>query len=146
MQGRKTINDEIKRVKGPLQPCRITKENPMAQKLIELPAFPNRYGSEAKEIYIHDGYYLLLLGTLNNLNLRYFILYCRTQARLDKLYDLLDTVHETDEYLKLERMAKELAGLVMRMLADFGIPPVYASRIQHTREEKKNPFEQFLNV
>lgn len=145
MTGRKIIPDEIKRLKGTAQPCRMRPNSPKIRDLVQLPEPHKSLKGEAKEIYLDTGQKLLQIGILNSVNLGTFVVYCFYLGLSLKYQSMLHEAEDIDSAGKIQRLYSDAVKNVRMMAVEFGITPSSAGKVTVPKKDEKSKLEQFLN-
>lgn len=157
-KGRKITSDQVKKMKGTDQPCRLTETNAVGIPCISKLPPPKNLGSTGKKIYRSAGVLLLNLNVLNVLNLPQFYQYCKeTELYYDIMRDMpsnQELIHDvTDKEGNLTTKVKALRKIAESALvnskalaAEFGLTPsAQAKIISKLAVKPKSPLESFLD-
>lgn len=150
---------EIKKYQNTLRPSREPKDKVKHVELFKLPPAPDWMSRNMKEIYVRDGKRCIMRGTLRDVSLPMFVLYCHhTGLAID-----------CAEYLKeftsrLEKKVDREGNLVVRMngiqrmmfeaskqaklyAAEFGLTPGSEHRVTSggLGEDEEDDFIRYMN-
>lgn len=145
MKGRKQIPDEIKKLKGTAQPCRLRPDALKVKDLVNLPTAHKSLKGEAKDIYEDVGHKLLSIGILNSVNIGNFVVYCYLMGRVSKLATLLNDVNDVDDMAKVQKMHSDTVKNARMLAVEFGLTPSSSGKVHMPKQETKSPFETFMN-
>ena len=138
-KGRPKILDEVKKLRGTDQPCRMSGNSDSAEKLT------------SKDIFKTKANQLIALGVLTELDLEHLALYAFS---LDFVFtcmtNIMDNV-DTGERMLDGVSGKEVSMMfkafdyVNRLGAEFGFTPMSRQKINQSPKEEEDELAQFLN-
>ena len=156
-KGRPKILDEVKKLRGTDQPCRMSGNSDSAEKLISIEQITSTAKlkvlktKRSKDIFKTKANQLIALGVLTELDLEHLALYAFS---LDFVFtcmtNIMDNV-DTGERMLDGVSGKEVSMMfkafdyVNRLGAEFGFTPMSRQKINQSPKEEEDELAQFLN-
>lgn len=156
-KGRPKILDEVKKLRGTDQPCRMSGTVDSSEKLTSIEQITSvaklkvLKTKRAKEIFKTKANQLIGLGVLTELDIEHLALYAFS---LDFVFtcmsDIMENVKEEKRMLdgisvkEVNTMFKAF-DYVNRLGADFGFTPVSRQKMNQSPKEEEDELTQFLN-
>lgn len=156
-KGRKPIPDELKKLRGTDQPCRMSNTVEYAERITDIKMITSTSRlkllptKRAKDIFKQKANQLIALGILTVLDIEHLAVYANS---LDVLFSCMESMRNepTPKYNKnMEligyvpdpsiNMYRQMVEHVNRIGAEFGFTPISRQKINYQEEEKKNPFQ-----
>lgn len=156
-KGRPKILDEVKKLRGTDQPCRMAGENMEADKIsniseitstAKLKMLPTK---RSKDIFKRKANQLIALGVLTELDIEQLALYAYS---LDFVFSSFEEIRKStseggrifDRINKSEMsMLYKAMDYVNRIGAEFGFTPMSRQKISISRQEEKDELEELAN-
>jgi len=161
MAGRKKIPNELKKIRGTDQPCRMDNENNFdtiqdIEQITNANQLKVLKSKRAKDIFKQKANQLMQLKLLTELDLEQLAVYANNMDMIFKCIQELKKghfkeIHDENGYLlryienPYLKMYRDLLTVTNKMAGDFGFNPI--SRNKFTIEppkEKDNPFKEFI--
>jgi len=146
MKGRKIIPDELKKIRGTDQPCRLRPNSLKIRDLINLPMVPRQLKGVSKDFYRSVGYTLLKTGILNSVNLQTFIELCFYVGLIHMYMDLMNIAITVEEFKDIQKLLTDAVRIRNILASEFGLTPASAGKIIQPKKEEKNRLDKFLNA
>ena len=155
MSGRRPISNELKKLKGTDQPCRM-REEVKFEAITRIPPPPRYFNKYSKKLYKTTCNKLAFLGLLSDINLPIVIgyasmmgKYLEAEEELASTGRLFETFNEKTGEKKivrqpLDRMATEYLDSARKYAVELGITPSSMSRVKPAETKKKNKLDQYI--
>ena len=154
-RGRKKKPDELKRLKGTDQPCRMTGDVPRKDdfKLPPTPAMLNKWG---KRVYRKLGTSFVQVGILNEYTINSFLILCKelgtyleAEEELKDLSKRYDTVYDKEGNARtvpsaLHKISRDLFSSASKMVVEFGLTPASISRLA-MKDNDSDGFDDYID-
>lgn len=158
MKGRPNTSDEIKKLKGTDQPCRLNPDQPQFTKVIDAGDAPEHLGEVGKQLYKEVTTELIMIGILQTVDISLVELLC---DQYDDYYKALETLRgksliqigpkgEKKVHPALKIKSQALAN-ILRIIPQLGLSPASRQRIKlgnagKKQQKKRSPFVQKLEI
>lgn len=157
-QGRKSIPNEVKILRGTDQPVRMKQSVDVPKiksidEIVNVSKLKVLKSVRAKKIFKDKANQLIGLNILSEIDFEQLAIYAHS---LDVLFECMDKIDEykfkevitakgiqivTNPYLKLYREMNEICS---KIGSDFGFSPVSRMKL-HTKSEEKDPLQELMN-
>lgn len=160
-RGRKKQPDQLKRLKGTDQPCRMTGdmlpgEGSAIKEVYKLPPAPKILNKWGKRVYRKLGASFAQVGVVNDYTINSFIILCNEMGtyleieeelkELDKRYDIVFDKNGNSRTVPsaLHKMSRDLFASSVKMLTEFGLTPASISRLT-VKDNDDDGFDDFID-
>lgn len=162
MKGRKKQPNELKKLRGTDQPCRLSNEDNIPRvndldEIVDTKKLRILKTKRAKDIFKEKANQLIKLKILTDLDFEQLAVYANS---MDMLFDCIHEIKRQGKFTEVYndegkviryienpnlKLYRDLVGITNKIAADFGFTPSARAKFNVPEKEEEDPLKDFIN-